>query len=306
MNLSSKLADPGDCLDQTAAIRMRIDRRLTELLPEAQGRSDPLTQAMREASLSPGKRVRSVLLLLGAQGLGHDSPALVDLGCALEMVHASSLILDDMPCMDNANLRRGRATIHRQFGEDLAILASVALLSRAFSVVSAAPGLAPALRAEAVSQLAHAIGDQGLVRGQYEDLHEGRGPRSATAISVTNNLKTGVLFEAAMAMAVIVAQAPDSVARSLRRFALQLGQAFQLLDDLVDNWASSGKDRGQDQGKSTLIALLGPEQVLQRLTEHLDEADQQLTCVYGPDQAVSRFMRGLFSQANHALAAQVW
>ena len=287
-------------------IRNRVNSRLAELLPADEGRDEPLSLAMREAILPAGKRVRSILLVLTARGLGRDSTALYELGSAVEMVHTASLILDDLPCMDNANLRRGRPTIHRRFGEDVAVLTAVAMLTRAFGLVSAAPGVSPLVRMQMVSQLASAVGVQGLVKGQYEDLYEGNRRRSATEIMSTNRLKTGMLFEVPVAMAALVAAANEFVAKALSCFALELGQAFQLLDDLTDDSASNGKDVGQDQGKATLVALLGKDEVLRRLADHLDQADHFLAEVYAPDQAVSRFMRGLFAQFDERLATPTY
>ncbi|MHB0774847.1 polyprenyl synthetase family protein [Halomonas sp. WWR20] len=277
-------------------IRARVDTRLGELLPNAEQAGDPVTLAMRESLLAGGKRVRPILLILAARGLGHRSAAPLELGCALEMVHTASLILDDLPCMDDASLRRGRPTVHRRFGEDVAMLAVVALLSEAFGLVASVPQVPSTLRAQLTARLTRAVGTHGLVKGQYEDLREGRQRRSANAIMTTNTLKTGVLFEVAMAMAVLVAEAREPVATSLRHFALTLGQAFQLYDDLTDGDAGQGKDTGQDDGKVTLVSLLGADEARRRLDFYLGEADRHLFDVYGPDPAISRFMHELFTR----------
>lgn len=305
------LPSPHDSIAQTgyyefSDIRDRIEGRLAELLPEDPQGRDTITQAMREAVLAGGKRVRSILLVLAARGLDRDTPALFELGCAVEMVHTASLILDDMPCMDNASMRRGRATVHLRFGEDVAILAAVALLTRAFELVSTAPGVPAAIRTEMVALLAEAVGMQGLVRGQYEDLQEGGKQRSAAAVTSTNRLKTALLFEAPVRMAALVAGAPDTKAGSLRSFALELGHAFQLLDDLGDESTANGKDAGQDRGKTTLLALLGTDQVRLQLAAHLAEGDRHLAAVYGQDQAISRFVRGLFGRFDMKPASNIW
>lgn len=283
-----------------STIRARIDARLAELLPHDGSGYNQVSRAMHEGTLPAGKRVRPVLLVLAAQGLGHHSPALIDLGCAIEMVHAGSLIVDDMPCMDNALLRRGQPTIHRRFGEDIAVLSTVALLSRAFSVLASVDSIPYAIRTQLVSCLAEAVGTQGLVRGQYEDLREGAQARSAQAITTTNELKTGVLFGATLHMAGLVAGANEAQQQSLRRFAIELGHAFQLLDDLTDGEPDTGKDAGKDAGKSTLVTLLGTEVTRRQLGRHLAQTDACLADVYGTASPISRYVHQLFAGAPAA------
>lgn len=282
-----------------AAIRQEFERRMGELLPKAGGERDLVALAMGESTLAPGKRLRPMLLILAARNLGYDHPALLDLACAVEMVHSASLVLDDMPCMDNARLRRGRPTIHLHFGEDVAILAAVALLSRAFSVIASTDDIAPAIRTQLVSELANSIGMQGLVKGQYEDLREGARARTAEEIAATNEHKTGALFGATLEMAAIIAGSHHSKRMTLRSFALELGQAFQLFDDLLDhllqNGAAIGKDVTKDKDKSTLVALLGADAVRAQLERHLRNADAHLATVYGDDQTISAFIADIFA-----------
>lgn len=283
---------------ELAGLRSAIERRLTELLGESQGERDLVANAMRASTLAPGKRIRPLLLLMAAQDLGCEISSVLDLGCAVEMVHAASLVLDDMPCMDNANLRRGRPTIHRHFGEDVAILAAIALLSRAFGLVAGLPEVSPLLRTQLVQALSDAVGMQGLVKGQYQDLREGAQQRSENDIANTNELKTGVLFAATLAMAALVAGAEETAHLALRGFALELGQAFQLLDDLQDGCTDSvalGKDVAKDTGKSTLVALLGPDAARNKLKGHIKKADAYLTSVYGSGRSLSQFMNAMFA-----------
>jgi geranylgeranyl diphosphate synthase type II len=261
------------------ALRAQVDERLDGWLPQTSS-PDVLSAAMREGTLAPGKRIRPLLLLLALKDLRDEPPtdAGLNLACALEMVHAASLFLDDMPCMDNAELRRGRPTIHRQYGEDVAVLGSVALLSHAFSIVASAHGIAPEIRNQLVRLLAHATGSQGLSRGQFHDLREGQGARPLEAIVHTNRLKTCPLFTAAVEFAALLAAASVSCTDHLNGFATELGQAFQLLDDLADGLSPQqiGKDVGKDTGKSTVVALLGPDAVRQQIEEHLARAEQHL------------------------------
>lgn len=262
-----------------SALRAQVDDRLDQWLPQCPSQ-DLIGTAMRNGTLAPGKRIRPLLLLLALKDLQPDmqAEAALDLACALEMVHAASLFLDDMPCMDNAELRRGQPTIHRQFGEDVAVLGSVALLSQAFSIAASPADIPAATRIQLVRLLAQATGAQGLVRGQYHDLREGKRARPLEAIAHTNRLKTCPLFTAAVEFAALLAESDASCTRHLSGFATELGLAFQLLDDLADGLSPQqiGKDAGKDAGKSTVVALLGPEAARQHVEDHLARAEQHL------------------------------
>ena len=285
-------------------IRRQIEGRLSQSLPD-HGRADPLTAAMRAATLGTGKRMRPLLLMLVARDLGCTSPALLDAACAVELVHAASLILDDLPCMDDARLRRGLPTVHRQFGEHVAILASVALLSRAFQLLSQAPDIPAHVRTRLVGALADTVGAQGLVRGQFLDLH-GNPQRSLDDIARTNELKTGVLLGLSVEMAAIIAEADERVLQALRAFALSAGQAFQIKDDLLDDTdaAITGKDAGQDAGKATFNATLGRERTAGRLADHLREADTYLSDAIGGKQGTRGLVGTLFRNAGPLAAAR--
>lgn len=282
--------------EELDALRRTLEDRIAYWLTDANGQQDKLNAAMCAAALSAGKRMRPLLLMLVARDLGCVSPALVDVACAVEIVHAASLILDDMPCMDNALLRRGQPTIHVQFGEDVAILAAIALLSRAFGILAAAPDVPPLVRARLVGKLSETIGTQGLVKGQFLDLHGGRG--TADDIATTNELKTGVLLGVAVDMAAILAQADDEVAATLRAFALAAGHAFQLRDDFQDepgnDSAVTGKDTGKDVGKATLINTVGRDEARRQLGKHLADADRCLTAALGNRPRTRRYVEGLF------------
>ncbi|HYE00282.1 MAG TPA: polyprenyl synthetase family protein, partial [Alphaproteobacteria bacterium] len=256
-----------------AALCGHVDRRLDDLLNDLHEDGNALHLAMRDAALAPGKRLRPLIVLLAGRDLGCASPALVDAGCALELVHAASLVLDDLPCMDDATLRRGRPATHIRFGQDVAVLAAIGLLSRAFAVLAALPAT-PGRRAALSAMLAEAIGPAGLVGGQYADLRPGA-LSAAARIADTNRLKTGALFAAGTGMAAEIAGAGLRQRRLLQDFSAEFGQAFQLLDDLLDGEATAaalGKDVGQDAGKATLVAALGARAARAALKDHLDRA----------------------------------
>lgn len=293
----ARVKTPAQSHSELPLLHQRLQSHLEQLLPCGQ-QADQVRAAMRAGTLAPGKRIRPLLLLLAAHDMGCDSqqPGLLDLACAVEMVHAASLMLDDIPSMDNAQMRRGRPTVHREFGANVAILAAIALLSRAFEVIALAPGLAAQRKSDAIAELSAAVGLQGLVQGQFQDLHDGAHARSAEAIELTNELKTSVLFRATLQMAAIAANASPTVRQNLSAFAQDLGLAFQLLDDLTDGDIHTGKDRHQDQGKSTLVTMLGTEGAERRLRDHLRSADAHLACACHRGVATRQYMHALFNQ----------
>lgn len=284
--------------DKARELRDRIAKRLEALLPPAPNPSHPLRSSMRYALLAPGKRARPLLTLLSASALGAEGLPALDAGCALEMVHTASLILDDLPSMDDATMRRGQPATHLVYGEDVAILASVSLLSRAFGVLASARGVAPAVRSRLVEILAEATGAEGLSGGQVDDLRDDGQTPPAERIVATNHLKTGVLFLAAVEMAVTLAGADSRRRTALRTFAEHFGWAFQLRDDLLDGTGSMavlGKDVGQDAGKSTLVAVLGRDGAILRLRRHVDAALDSLAPLGPPCQPLRALVHATFA-----------
>lgn len=256
-------------------LKLLVDERLERLMP-ADAEPQPLVRAMRHVLLSPGKRLRPLLVLMGTAELGGDALAALEVGCALEMVHAASLVLDDLPCMDDASLRRGQPTTHLVYGEDVAVLASIALLSRAFGLVACQRHLDPMVRAELSCMLSACIGTEGLVAGQLDDLRGGRAAAGLAAVEHRHLRKTGALFVAAIESAAAIAGPIDEPRLAcLRDFAKHLGIAFQCCDDLLDATRSSaalGKDVGKDAGKSTVVSLLGIEGARRTMHLHLARA----------------------------------
>ncbi len=215
---------------------------------------------MRDATLSPGKRLRPVLLLLAAHQCGGNPVDALDAACAVELVHAASLVLDDLPCMDDATLRRGRPAVHVAHGEDIAILAAIGMLNLAFAAIAGCRKLPDASRGRMIRSLSRAVGADGLVAGQELDLYgAGRAAGIADAVAC-NRLKTSALIEAALACGAEAAGADMRSRRALARYARGVGDAFQLGDDLLDMRSTperAGKDVGQDSGRMTAAAMLG-------------------------------------------------
>jgi geranylgeranyl diphosphate synthase type II len=255
-----------------------------------------LDQAVRYALLAPGKRIRPFLAVLTAAELGADELDALDAGCALEMLHAASLILDDLPAMDDAPLRRGQPSTHVAFGQEVAILSSVVLQSRAYATAANAARLDPTTRCALVTILARAVGRDGLAGGQYEDLSsDSKTP--LTRVTDANHLKTGMLFMAAVEMAAAIAGAEDGRLERMRRFATQFGQAFQLFDDIKDGQGPLG---GEDAGKATIVSIVGLEEARRRLERHVAHATELLN----PGGPLARFVENIFAShsAGPALA----
>ncbi len=220
---------------------------------------------MHYALTGRGKRVRPVLTLAVAEIFGTRSEAVLDLACSVEMVHACSLILDDLPSMDDASLRRGRPTVHREFGENVALLAALALLNRAYALVAESAHRLALRRYTAedmVHHLAAAIGSDGLIGGQALDLLSRPEELDLELLEYIHSHKTGALFMAAGELGAMAADARRKDLEVVARFAKNLGLAFQISDDLLDVLGTpeeTGKDTGQDAAKVTFVKLLGVE-----------------------------------------------
>lgn len=261
--------------DRLALLRVQVEDALRELAPEGAAAQHPLRAAMRYALLSPGKRIRPILALLSAEHLGCPLQIAMPGACALEMIHAASLVLDDLPCMDDADTRRGQPSVHARYGEDVAVLAGVALLNEAFRVLSCAPGISDGTRLRMIAVLARTVGLNGLVGGQIKDLHGMRAP-SLDLLDDLHHEKTGVLFIASVEMGALAAGAQPDVLDALRAFAQELGLAFQALDDLADAAEMAGS-----RPVGSLMRILSADDVRERAAIRLARAKQAL-CRGGP------------------------
>jgi geranylgeranyl diphosphate synthase type II len=237
---------------------------------------------MRYTLMAPGKRVRPILTLLCGEIFGAPAQALIHAGCAVEMVHASSLILDDLPCMDDATLRRGRPANHREFGESTALLAALGLLNGAFAVLAELPsqGVAPAVTAAAIRALAAAIGSDGIIAGQVVDLEAAEGAADLETLEYIHSHKTGRLFIASAELGAILGRARSRELQALTRFAKNLGLAFQITDDLLDAVSDAdtlGKDVRKDKGRTTFATLCGADGARRLADELIGHALDALT-----------------------------
>ncbi|HEY1753518.1 MAG TPA: polyprenyl synthetase family protein [Caulobacteraceae bacterium] len=289
--------DTGVFLHSVEALRLHVDRRLAELIPALGTEPGALGEAARYALLAPGKRFRPLLTLLAAEAFGAPMARALDVACAMEMVHAASLVLDDLPSMDDARLRRGRPTTHRVYGEADAILASVGLLTQAFAAIAAAEGLAAEDRCALVASLTDAVGFTGLVAGQALDLAERNRPRTVVELDALNHRKTGVLMMAAAEAGARIGGADPAARRELGEFARRIGLAFQIRDDLIDaqdGGDHAGKDVGKDAGMTTVVSAIGPRAAIAAIETHLDAADGALARA-GCDGRLGVFARSLFA-----------
>lgn len=282
------------------ALARRVDARLPRLVPRPSERPERVHEAVLYALTSPGKRLRPVLTLTVAEMFGATGEPVVDLACAVEMVHACSLILDDLPAMDDAHLRRGRPTLHRRFGEDVALLAAMALLNRAYAVVAEAAHRLPLKRytpEDLVHHLSVAIGSHGLIGGQALDLESRSEDLDLERLEYIHSHKTGALFLAAGELGAMAADTRRRDLDTIARYAKNLGLAFQITDDLLDVLATpeeTGKDSHQDIHKVTFVKLLGVAGARQLASELLDFAIASLEPLgrkARPLEALARFVR---------------
>jgi len=241
--------------------RDRIESQLDASLPSPSDAPRGLHQAMRYAVLGGGKRMRPLLVYASGRIFGADENALDAPAMAVELIHAYSLVHDDLPAMDDDALRRGRPTTHIAFDEATAILAGDALQTRAFGLIADAPLLA-SLRVACLQTLAHASGAAGMCGGQALDIDATGHQQPLQDLERMHALKTGALIRAAVRMGALCGQAPAADLATLDTVASALGLAFQVRDDILDVEASSeqlGKTAGKDeaQAKSTFPALLG-------------------------------------------------
>src|SRR3954451_3583256 len=275
---------------EAARVSAEVDGFFAQLLaPTGDGR-DRLYEAMRYAAIGGGKRLRPLLTVAASRLFAIDRGRALRVGCSIEAIHVYSLIHDDLPCMDDADLRRGKATVHKAFGEAEAVLAGDSLHALAFDILAdQATHDDPFVRNGLVIELARAAGPGGMAGGQMMDLVAEGEQLDLPAITRLQQLKTGALIEYAVEVGCIMAKLPPEARRPYRGYARNIGLAFQIADDLIDysgDEGAAGKPTGRDAdaGKATFVSLFGEErarqqagflvsQAIEHLSDHDSEAD---------------------------------
>jgi geranylgeranyl diphosphate synthase type II len=255
MNLDSYLSE----------LKRAVDDSLMRLLPPEEEAPPTIHRAMRYSVFAGGKRVRPILVFAAGESVGGRREPLLHIGAAIEMMHTYSLIHDDLPALDNDDLRRGVPTCHKVFGEAMAILAGDALMTRCYQVLTEVPQIPDATRISIIREIACATGTVGaMIGGQVVDLESEGKPVSPEVLEYIHRSKTGALLTSCTRCGALASGADDQELNALTEFGRKIGLAFQIVDDILDRTASSetlGKTAGKDQKvkKATYPALFGME-----------------------------------------------
>lgn len=294
-------------MDFSAELRRqlaRVERGLDLHVPAANSRPARLHQAMRYSLEAGGKRLRPILVLAAADIFGATDEQALPAAVALECVHTYSLIHDDLPCMDNDDLRRGRPTAHRAFDEATALLAGDALLTHAFALLATGYAAQPPLAAALVRELAETAGSRRLIGGQMEDLlAEKKTDANADELEFIHLNKTAAMIEAGLVMGGRVGNASEAGLETLRAVGRHLGLAFQIIDDILDATADSttlGKTAGKDAraGKTTYLKLHGLENSRRMAREHTTLALTKIDALPGDGTFLSALVTNMAVRAK--------
>ena len=272
-------------------IQNEVDGAFDAFLPVPQDTRARLVEAMRYAAIGGGKRVRPLLVCATAQLFGVTRQAAVNAGCAVEAIHAYSLIHDDLPCMDDDDLRHGKPTLHKQFDEATAVLAGDCLHALAFDILTMPDTSSdPFVRAELVAALAKASGHEGMAGGQMMDIVSDEEDYDLRQVTRLQQLKTGALLAASVEMGAILGRVPPEGRTHLRAYARDIGLAFQIADDLLDvegDEEKAGKALRKDegQGKQTFVTLMGRDAARAQAEMLVEQAGQHLAS-HGSDAAL--------------------
>jgi geranylgeranyl diphosphate synthase type II len=273
-----------DLTDYLQTQRSAIDRALERSLKIYPGHAQTIFKAVRYGLFPGGKRIRPVLTLAAGEMFGAKQKDLLPFACAVEMIHAYSIIHDDLPAMDDDDLRRGEPTAHKVFGEGMALLAGDALLTEAFHLISG-PEVLRALPAELVlgliHELSHAAGIAGLVGGQAVDLEAENKEVDLATVEYIHVRKTGALILAAIRIGAQIAGAKPADLRRISKYGEYLGLAFQIADDILDGLGETVVGEGAESGrnernKATYPSIVGIVQATERLEELLRQCDREL------------------------------
>ncbi|WP_128892512.1 polyprenyl synthetase family protein [Erythrobacter sp. HKB08] len=280
-------------------IQREVDTAFDMLLPVPDDSRSRLVEAMRYAAIGGGKRVRPLLLVSTAELYGVDRDAAVRAACAVEAIHVYSLIHDDLPCMDDDDLRHGKATVHKEFDEATAVLAGDSLHALAFEILAdTATSSDPFTRAELIATLATASGKDGMAGGQMMDMASEAQDYDLHTITRLQQLKTGALLAASVEMGAVLGRVPHEGRSHLRAYARDIGLAFQIADDLLDTEGDEEKAgkalrKDEEQGKQTFVTLMGVDGARDQAHALVEQAIGHLT-QYGAEaellRAIARYI----------------
>ncbi len=279
--------------------RACVEAALDKYLPRPDQPPAKLHEAMRYSVLAPGKRLRPILVLASAEAVGGDIESVLPAACAIECIHAFSLIHDDLPCMDNDDLRRGRPTNHVVFGEAMALLAGDALLALAFELLSMhSESVSPQRVIQATRMVARASGTWGMVGGQVADMQSEGTEVDADTLRFIHARKTGALLTASACLGAMLSNASESQLLCLQEYGHHIGLAFQITDDILDvvgDVSKIGKPVGSDlrQDKATYPKLYGLDQSIAMAKEEVENAVaaiESLGVLAEPLRSIARFI----------------
>jgi farnesyl diphosphate synthase len=276
-----RLADELDA--EARRVRADVDSFFSTLLGPTGDTRERLYEAMRHAATGGGKRLRPLLTVAASRLFAIDRDRALRVGCAIEAIHVYSLIHDDLPCMDDADLRRGKPTVHKAFDDAIAVLAGDSLHALAFEILAdPATNEDPWVRSDLAFELARAAGPSGMAGGQMMDLAAEGEQLDLSAITRLQQLKTGALIEYAVEAACIMNKMPPEARTPYRGYARNIGLAFQIADDLIDysgDEAAAGKPTGRDAdaGKATFVSLLGEDRARQQAGFLVEQANEHLS-----------------------------
>ena len=290
--------------ENLSLIADEVDSALDSLMPVPDDKHARMVEAMRYAAIGGGKRLRPLLLVAVAEMYGVDRSAAMRAACAVEAIHVYSLIHDDLPCMDDDDMRHGRPTVHKVFDEATAVLAGDSLHAMAFAILSDVQTSGdPFVRSELVLTLATASGANGMAGGQMIDMVAEGETFDLHTITRLQQLKTGALLGASVEMGAILGRVPPEGRAHLRAYARDIGLAFQIVDDLLDHEGDeekAGKALRKDagQGKQTFVSLLGPERAREQAKILVEQAAGHLVS-HGEEAGLLRALARYIVERDH-------
>ncbi len=299
----SEIAPPDILADALAEVAAGVDALFDIFLAVPDDSRAPLFEAMRHAAIGGGKRLRPVLLIATAKLFNVDPHFALRAATAIEAIHVYSLIHDDLPCMDDDDIRRGKPTVHRAFDEATAVLAGDSLHALAFEILADPKTHSdPFIRGELISTLALASGPDGMAGGQMMDLEAEKGPIDLPTVTRLQALKTGALIAASVEMGAILGHIPPEGRKALKGYAHDIGLAFQIADDILDvegdpKLAGKALQKDADAGKGTFVSLMGLDRAKAQAQSLVDQAIGQLAS-YGKEADLLRAVAHYITQRD--------